>query len=94
MVKDGESTVIWGGQKQIRSFLYIDDCVESTKLLMESNCQEPLNIDSDQAITINKLADMIIRISGKSINKKHNLTKSVGVKSRNADITLFKEKVN
>ncbi len=53
-----------------------------------------MNIDSDQAITINKLADTIIRISGKSINKKHNLTKSVGVKSRNSDITLFKEKVN
>jgi len=94
MAKDGESIVIWGDGKQIRSFLYIDDCLESTKLLMESDCREPLNIGSDQAITINELADMIIRISGKNIRKKHDLTKPVGVRSRNADITLLRKKVN
>jgi GDP-D-mannose 3',5'-epimerase len=92
--KDGESIVIWGDGKQIRSFLYIDDCLESTKLLMESDCREPLNIGSNQAITINELADMIIRISGKNIRKKHDLTKPVGVRSRNADITLLRKKVN
>jgi GDP-D-mannose 3',5'-epimerase len=94
MARDGESIVIWGDGKQIRSFLYIDDCLESTKLLMESDCQEPLNIGSDQAIRINELADMIIRISGKNIKKKHDLTKPVGVRSRNADITLLKKKLN
>ena len=67
MAEDGGSIVIWGNGKQIRSFLYIDDCVEATRLLMESNCREPLNIGSDDAITIDRLADMIIEISGNMI---------------------------
>jgi nucleoside-diphosphate-sugar epimerase len=94
MAKDGGSITIWGNGKQIRSFLYIDDCLEATKLLMESGCKEPLNIGSDEAITINELADMIIKISGKNIEKKYDLTKPIGVRSRNADITLLKKKLN
>jgi GDP-D-mannose 3',5'-epimerase len=94
MAKDGESIIIWGNGKQIRSFLYIDDCLKATKLLMESNCQEPLNIGSDKAVTINELATMIIKISGKNVKKKYDLTKPVGVRSRNADITLLRKKVN
>ena len=94
MAKDGESISIWGNGKQIRSFLYIDDCLEATRLLMESDCQEPLNIGSDQAITINELADMIIEISGKNIKKEYDLTKPVGVRSRSADITLLKKELN
>jgi len=92
--KNGESIIIWGNGKQIRSFLYIDDCLEATRLLMESDCQEPLNIGSDQAITVDELADMIIEISGKNIEKEYDLAKPVGVRSRNADITLLKEKLN
>jgi len=94
MAKDGESITIWGDGKQIRSFLYIDNCLEATKLLMESDCQETLNIGSDKAITINELTNVIIKISGKNIKKKHDLTKPVGVRSRNADITLLKRKLN
>jgi len=94
MTKDGESITIWGNGKQIRSFLYIDDCLEATRLLMESDCREPLNIGSDEAITINELADMIIKISGKNRGKKYDLTKPVGVRSRNADITLLRKKLN
>jgi len=94
MAKDGESITIWGNGKQIRSFLYIDDCLEATKLLMESDCKEPLNIGSDEAITVNELADIIIKISGKNIEKKYDLTKPIGVRSRNADITLLKKKLN
>jgi len=92
--KNGESIIIWGDGKQIRSFLYIDDCLDATRLLMESECQEPLNIGSDQAITINEIADMIIEISRKNIKKKYDLAKPVGVRSRNADITLLKKKLN
>jgi len=94
MTKDGESITIWGDGKQIRSFLYVDDCLEATRLLMESDCKEPLNIGSDEAITINELADMLIKISGKNIKKKYDLTKPVGVRSRNADITLLRKKLN
>lgn len=94
VAKDGWSISIWGNGKQIRSFLYIDDCLEATRLLMESDCREPLNIGSDEAVTINGLADMIIKISGKSIEKKYDLTKPIGVRSRNADITLLKKQLN
>lgn len=92
--KDGGSIIIWGNGRQIRSFLYINDCLEATMLLMGSDCREPLNIGSDQAITINELADMTIKISGKNIKKGYDLTKPVGVRSRNADITLLKKKLN
>ena len=91
MAKDGGSIIIWGNGKQIRSFLYIDDCLEATRLLMESDCQEPLNIGSDQAIKIDELADMIIEISGKNIQKEYDQTKPVGVRSRNADVTLLRK---
>ena len=94
LAKDGGSIIIWGNGKQIRSFLYIDDCLEATRLLMESDCQEPMNIGSDQAISINELTDMIIQISGKKIKKKYDLSKPVGVRSRNADVTLIKKKLN
>ncbi len=86
----GEIT-IWGDGKQTRSFLYIQDCVEATIKLMESNYDEPLNIGSDQLISIDELADLIIKISGKKITKKYDVTKPQGVRGRNADITLAKK---
>jgi len=89
--KDGGSIVIWGNGKQIRSFLYIDDCLEATYRLMKSDYNEPLNIGSDQAITIDELADMIIEISGKRLTKKYDPSKPVGVRSRNADLTLLEQ---
>jgi GDP-D-mannose 3',5'-epimerase len=90
-IEDGGTITIWGDGKQIRSFLYIDDCLEATKLLMESNCQEPLNIGSDNPISIDGLADLIIDSSGKRIGKEHDLSQPVGVRSRNADLTLLKK---
>jgi len=82
---------IWGDGKQTRSYCYIDDCVEGTVLLMESNFNKPLNIGSERLITINQLADMIIGISGKTITKKHILSASTGVRGRNSDLTLTKQ---
>ena len=89
--EDGGSIVIWGNGKQIRSFLYIDDCLEATYRLMKSDYSEPLNIGSDQAITIDELADIIIEISGKKLTKKYDPSKPVGVRSRNADLTLLEQ---
>jgi len=89
--EDGGSIVIWGNGKQIRSFLYIDDCLEATYRLMKSDYNEPLNIGSDQAITIDELADIIIEISGKKLTKKYDPSKPVGVRSRNADLTLLEQ---
>lgn len=82
---------IWGDGKQTRSFLYIDDCLKGSIMLMESNYDKPLNIGSDRLVTIDELADIIIKISGKKIDKKYDLSAPQGVRGRNADLTLVKE---
>jgi len=85
---------IWGDGKQTRSYCYIDDCIEGTILLMESDYDKPLNIGSDRLVTIDELADIIIKISGKKIKKKYNLSAPQGVRGRNADLTLLKKVLN
>ena len=82
---------IWGDGEQTRSFCYIDDCVRGTVKLMESKYEKPINIGSDHLVTINQLADIIIKISGKNITKKHDLSAPQGVRGRNADITLARK---
>jgi len=79
---------IWGDGKQTRSYCYIDDCVKGTILLMKSDHDKPINIGSERLVTIDQLADMIIKISGKTVNKKYDLSAAQGVRGRNADITL------
>jgi len=85
---NSDTLTIWGDGKQTRSFCYIDDCIKGIQALMESDYAEPLNIGSDRLVTINELADMIIKISGKEITKVHDLTKPQGVRGRNADLSL------
>ena len=85
---------VWGDGEQSRSYCYVDDAVKATILLMESNHDKPINIGSDRLVTINKLADMIIKISGKNIRKKYNLTAPQGVRGRNADLTLVTKVLN
>ncbi len=82
---------IWGDGKQTRSYCYIDDAVKGTVMLMESDYDKPINIGSERLITIDELADMIIKISGKTITKTYDLTAPQGVRGRNADITLIKK---
>lgn len=85
---------IWGDGKQTRSYCYIDDCVEGTIKLMESDYSHPLNIGSDRLVTIDELADIIINISGKKITKKYNPSAPQGVRGRNSDNTLLREILN
>ncbi|MBU0683375.1 MAG: NAD-dependent epimerase/dehydratase family protein [Candidatus Omnitrophota bacterium] len=85
--EDGEIE-IWGDGEQTRSYCYIDDCLKGIIMLMESDYTEPLNIGSDRLVTINELADIIIKISGKNIAKKYNLNAPQGVRGRNADLTI------
>ncbi|MCJ7654053.1 MAG: SDR family NAD(P)-dependent oxidoreductase [Dehalococcoidia bacterium] len=85
--------IIWGDGKQTRSFLYIDDCVDGVLKLMESNYLKPVNIGSDRLVTIDELAQIVIKISGKNITIKHDLSKPQGVRGRNADITLVRKEV-
>jgi len=82
---------IWGDGKQTRSFCYIDDCLRGTIMLMESDYEEPLNIGSDRLVTIDELADITIKISGKKIEKRYNTSAPQGVRGRNADLTLVKK---
>ena len=84
---------VYGDGKQTRSFLYIDECVEGIRRLMESDCIEPLNIGSDEVISINDFAQMIVDISGKEVNIKNIDVQQVGVRGRNSDNTLIKEKL-
>jgi GDP-D-mannose 3',5'-epimerase len=83
---------IWGPGTQTRSFLYIDECVEGVLRLMESDFQGPVNIGSEEMISINDLARMIIRISGKDIVIR-NIDGPVGVLGRNSDNTLIQERL-
>ena len=82
---------IWGDGTATRSFCYIDDCVKGTVMLMESDYDKPLNIGSDRLVSVDELADIIIKISGKKIAKTYDLSAPEGVKGRNADLTLVGE---
>jgi len=82
---------IWGDGNQTRSYCYINDCIKGTIMLMESDYDKPMNIGSERLITVDQLADMIIRISGKNITKRYDLTAPQGVRGRNADIDLARK---
>lgn len=82
---------IWGDGKQTRSYCYIDDCLRGTIMLMTSDYQKPLNIGSDRLVTINELAEIVIKISGKKIAKKYDNSAPQGVRGRNADLTSVKK---
>lgn len=71
---------IWGDGKQTKSFCYIDDCLRGTIMLMESDYEQPLNIGSDRLVTIDELADIIMKISGKKITNKYDTSAPQGVR--------------
>lgn len=84
---------VWGDGKQTRSFLYIEDCIDAVRLLMGSEFKEPINIGSEEMISINDLAKMVIGISGKHIDIK-NIPGPTGVRGRNSDNTLIRSVLN
>lgn len=94
LAKDGDMLEIWGDGKQTRSFCYIDDCLEGTYRLMESDWKDPLNIGSDKLVTIDETADIISKVAGKKLTKKYLLDKPQGVRGRNSDNTLSKQVLN
>jgi GDP-D-mannose 3',5'-epimerase len=91
--KEGGVIQIWGDGKQTRSFLFIDECIDGTINLMRSSKQGPYNIGSDEMVTINELADMVIKISGKKITKQH-IEGPQGVRGRNSDNNLIFKELN
>ncbi len=93
MAKDGDEIEIWGDGQQTRSFLYIDECIEGVRRLMASDFPGPVNIGSEEMVTINQLVDMVCEIAGKSLKKRYDLTKPQGVRGRNSDNRLIREKL-
>lgn len=93
MAKDGDAIEIWGDGEQTRSFLIVDECLEGVRRLMESDFSGPVNIGSDEMISINDFTQMIIDISGKKIQIKH-IPGPLGVRGRNSDNRLIREKLD
>jgi len=91
-VEDGAGIEIWGDGTQTRSFLYIDECLEGVTRLMRSDWIGPVNIGSEEMVSINKLAAMIMKIAGKSLSIKH-IPGPLGVRGRNSDNRLIQEKL-
>ena len=85
---------IWGDGKQTRSFMYIDDCTVGTRMITESDIHEPLNLGSDELVTINQLVDVVEEIAGVRLKRNYNLNAPKGVNGRNSDNTLIQEKLN
>jgi nucleoside-diphosphate-sugar epimerase len=87
---DGGEIEIWGDGKQTRSFMYVDECLEATILLRSSTFEGPVNIGSDEMVSINQLAEMVIGISGKKISIRH-VDGPLGVRGRNSDNRLIEK---
>jgi GDP-D-mannose 3', 5'-epimerase len=84
---------LWGDGRQTRSFLYIDECLDAVRRLVESEFTGPVNIGSEEMVTINRLAEMAIGISGKRLSVRH-IDGPLGVRGRNSDNRLIREKLH
>ena len=90
MAKDGDEIEIWGDGKQTRSFLYVDECLEGSIRLMRSDWREPVNIGSDEMVSINGLAEMIMGVAGKKVRLRH-IPGPLGVAGRNSDNRMIQK---
>jgi nucleoside-diphosphate-sugar epimerase len=91
-IENGGEIEIWGDGNQTRSFLYIDECIEGIRRLMESDFTGPVNIGSEEMVSINQLAEMIMQVAGKNLTIKH-ISGPLGVRGRNSDNLLIAEKL-
>jgi nucleoside-diphosphate-sugar epimerase len=82
---------IWGDGRQTRSFMYIDDCLRGTRMIMQSDIEEPLNLGSNELVTINQLVDIVEQIAGIKLHRRYNLSAPRGVNGRNSDSTRIQE---
>lgn len=91
LTPDGGEIEVWGDGQQTRSFMYIDDCVEGICRIMQSDYRFPINLGTDELVTINELVDIVAEIAGKRIRKRHDPSKPQGVRGRNSDNTKIRE---
>ena len=92
MAEDGSEIEMWCDGKQTRSFLYLDECIEGIRRQMKSDFIGPVNIGSEEMVTINQLAEMVMKIAGKKLKIKH-ITGTTGVRGRYYDNKLIQEKL-
>ncbi len=92
LAKDGDVIEMWGDGKQTRSFLYIEECIRGIRALMDSECFDPLNIGSEEMVSINNLAKITMKIANKDLKIRH-IPGPLGVKGRTSDNRLIKEKI-
>ena len=89
---DGTNEIeIWGDGKQTRSFMYVDDCTKGSQMILESEIVKPINLGSDELVTINQLVDIAEEIGGVRLKRNYNLTAPKGVNGRNSDNTMILE---
>ena len=91
-VASGETVDCWGDGEQTRSFLYIDDCLEATRRLMDSSCEEVINIGSEEMVTINQLIHVAAKVADKEIKINH-IDGPLGVRGRNSQNDMIREKL-
>lgn len=91
LTQDRGEIEIWGDGEQTRSFMFVDDCVEGLLRLMASNYPEPLNLGTERLISINGLVDLVCKIAGKDLIKRHDVGRPQGVRGRNSDNTRLKK---
>ena len=90
---DTDTIEVWGDGKQTRSFLYIDECIEATRILMNSDFIGPVNIGSEEMVTINQLVDTAAKVAGKTIEKNH-IDGPLGVRGRNSNNDLIRKELD
>ena len=84
---------IWGDGEQTRTFMYVDDCIEGMHRLMASDTVDPINLGSDEMVSINQLVDIVEEIAGLKLKRSYNLSAPKGVRGRSSDNTLIKQKL-
>jgi nucleoside-diphosphate-sugar epimerase len=93
VISGAKEIEIWGDGERTRSFLYIDDCIRGTVQLMESECADPLNIGSEEKVSINQLVDIVEEIAGVKLERRYKLDAPQGVHGRNSDNRLVRQRV-
>jgi GDP-D-mannose 3',5'-epimerase len=91
LLESGEEIEVWGDGQQTRSFMYVDDCVEGLMRLMASNFVDPLNLGTEELISIDGLVDLVSKIADKKLIKRHDLNKPQGVRGRNSDNSRLRQ---
>jgi nucleoside-diphosphate-sugar epimerase len=89
----GGTIEVWGDGEQTRSFLFIDECIEATRRMMDSNFIGPLNIGSEEMVTINKLVEIASKVAGIPVKRTHKLDAPLGVRGRNSNNDLIRKEL-